>query len=134
MIPSLKTSPTILLLVSDPLVRAVFQETLENSGYCVVPAGNLGNAVDRLKTTRPDLLIIRSYVSDVPGHDAATYLRKRCPGLPVLMVGGQMEDDRLTGRTDLERFYVFPRPFTASELLDEVVRVLKRARESSAAL
>lgn len=40
---------TILLLVSDPLVRAVLRDTLEHEGYTVVSAGDLGNAVDRLK-------------------------------------------------------------------------------------
>jgi DNA-binding response OmpR family regulator len=122
---------TILLLVSDAVVRTVFQEVLENEGYRVIPAGDLGSAVDRLREIRPAMLIIRSYVSDIPGHDAATYLRKRCPGLPVLMVGGQIEDDRLSSRNAIEKFYVFPKPFTAQQLLAEVRQILTRARANS---
>ena len=45
--PLMKT--TILLLVSDPLVRDTLKETLENPGYMVMAAGDLGQAVDRLK-------------------------------------------------------------------------------------
>ena len=48
---------TILPLVSDQLVRAVMKETSERDGYLVVPAGDLGAAVDRLKELSPDLLI-----------------------------------------------------------------------------
>lgn len=128
---SSRITNTILLLVSDPLVRTVFHEALRNEGYSVVPAGDLGSAVDRLKEIRPALLIVRSYVSDMPGHDAATYLRKRCPGLPVLMIGGQMDDDRLTGRNAIEKFYVFPKPFTAQDMLAEVGRILAGARTKS---
>ena len=50
---------TILLLVSDPVVRSVLQETLERAGYSVLSTGDLGQAVDRLKHTQPDLLLTR---------------------------------------------------------------------------
>jgi CheY-like chemotaxis protein len=63
---------SILLLVSDPLVRAVMQETLEREGYSVLPAGTLGAALDLLKQCTPDLLITRTYVEGMPGHDAAS--------------------------------------------------------------
>jgi CheY-like chemotaxis protein len=55
----------ILLLVSDPVVLSVIKEALEYAGYYVVAAAGLGVAVDRLKESTPDLLIIRSYIE---GH------------------------------------------------------------------
>ena len=54
---------TILLLVSDPVVRSILKETLECAGYIVLAAGDLGTAVDRLKECTPDLLITRTYVA-----------------------------------------------------------------------
>jgi CheY-like chemotaxis protein len=36
---------TILLLVSDPVVRSVLKETLEREGYTVLATGDLGHAV-----------------------------------------------------------------------------------------
>jgi DNA-binding response OmpR family regulator len=68
---------TILLLSSDPVVRSVIQEALEHQGYSVLSAGDLGTAVDWLKKSTPDLLIIRSYVEGIPGYDAATFLRTK---------------------------------------------------------
>ena len=62
---------TILLLVSDPLVRSILKETLEREGYTVLATGDLGQAVDRLKECTPDLLITRTYVQSLPGHEAA---------------------------------------------------------------
>jgi hypothetical protein len=47
-----------------------------------------------------------------------------CPGVPVLIVGGILDDDELTNREFLQRFEVFPKPFKAAELLDKVKDVL----------
>ena len=57
--PTLNT--TILLLVSHAILRVVIQETLQHEGYSVYPAGDLGTAVDKLKESKPDLLIAPKY-------------------------------------------------------------------------
>jgi two-component system, cell cycle response regulator CpdR len=122
------TNTTILLLISDPVVRSVIQETLEHAGYYVVAAGDLGVAIQRLKESTPDLLIIRSYIEGLPGYDAATFLRTKCRGLRVLMLGGLIDDDRLQYRMVIEEIEVFPKPFTVAELLEKVKDVLHKDR------
>jgi CheY-like chemotaxis protein len=117
---------TILLLVSDPIVRSVLQETLEREGYIVVATGDLGRAVDRLKQCIPDLLITRTYVEGLPGHEAAMYLRTKCPGMRVLMLGGLLDDERLEYRAAQQGFEVFPKPYTTAALLQEVRYVLSK--------
>ena len=119
---------TILLLVSDPVVRSVFKETLENAGYTVLATGDLGNAVDRLKEIEPDLLLTRTYVEGMPGHDAAVYLRSKCLKMKVLIVGGLLQDDRLELRESLAGFEVFPPPYHRAELLDKVQQILQKPR------
>src|SRR5580700_7182591 len=108
---------TILVLVSDPVVRGVIAETLELVGYTVLIAGDLGTAVDRLKESGPDLLIVRGHVQNLPGHDAAIYLRKKLLKMKVLIVGGLLDDERLVNREELQGFEVFPKPYPAAELL-----------------
>jgi DNA-binding NtrC family response regulator len=122
---------TILLLASDPVVRSVMEETLERAGYTVLATGNLGQAVDRLKTCSPDLLITRTYVEGLPGHDAAMYLRSKCLKMKVLMVGGLLDDDRLAMREALQGFEVFPKPYTAADLLHKVKEVLDKPRRKA---
>jgi DNA-binding response OmpR family regulator len=118
---------SILLLVSDPLVRSVMQETLEREGFVIFPAAELGTAADYLKHSTPDLLITRTYISGMPGHEAAMYLRNACPGMRVLMVGGLLDDDRLRYREELEGFDIFPPPFTKAQFIDKVRGVLAQA-------
>ena len=119
---------TILLLVSDPVVRAVLEETLEHAGYTVLSTGDLGQAVDRLKHCQPDLLMTRTYIQGLPGHDAALYLRTKCPKMRVLMVGGLLDDQRLSHRAELENIEVFPKPYSAADLLEKVKDVLSKPR------
>jgi DNA-binding response OmpR family regulator len=122
---ALPGNATILLLASDPLMRTIVHETLERAGYLVIDAGDVGAAVDRLKEMRPDLLLIRPYISSMPGHMAAQYLRTRCPGLPVLMVGGFLDDDRVRVEVAIDDFQIFPKPYSADELLSKVRDVLR---------
>jgi DNA-binding NtrC family response regulator len=122
------TNTSILLLVSDSVIRSALRDALEHGGYSVTAVGDLGTAVDRLQESTPDLLIIRSYIEDISGYDAATYLRTKSPGLKVLMVGGLIDDDRLVNRMTLEGFEVFPKPYPAAALLEKVKEVLEKAR------
>jgi len=119
---------TILLLVSDPVMRSVMHEILDREGYAVEAVGTLGDAVDRLKVITPDLLITRTYVHNLPGHEAAKYLRERCMSMSVLIVGGLLADDRLCYRESLEGFQVFPTPYPAIELLRKIKEVLTISR------
>jgi DNA-binding NtrC family response regulator len=113
-------SKTILLLISDQLMCSVVHEVLERAGYVVLPTGDLGSAVDRLTECQADLLIVRSYVSSMPGHEAAEYLHARCRQMRVLILGGILDDDRIKNRTELAGFDVFPKPYPAAELLEKI--------------
>jgi CheY-like chemotaxis protein len=79
---------TILLLDSEPVMRAALRDALDKVGYLVVTAGDLGKALDRLAETPPDLLITCPYINSMPGRIAADYLRTKQNGLPVLLVAG----------------------------------------------
>ncbi len=124
-------SATILLFCSDPVIRSVLNETLTTHGYVVLPVGDVGAAVDRLCEYKPDLLIIRTYVDNMAGHDAAKYLRTKRPGMRILMVSGLIDDERLSYRESVHGIEVFPKPFTAEELLEKVHEVLAKPVPSS---
>jgi len=75
----------------------------------------------------PDLLMVGHYTENLSGHDAAVYLRKLCPGIPVLLVGGLLDDPGLTNREELRNFEIFPNPYKATELLERVKKVLNKS-------
>ena len=122
---------TILLLDSEPLMLAVVREVLEAAGYLVLPANDLGQAVDRLSEMRPDLLITRPYINSMPGRMAADYLRSKRPGLPVLIIAGFMDSERVEDEYAVAQFYCFPKPYPPQELVEKVRQVLESSRKKS---
>lgn len=123
------SNTTILLLVSDPVMRDVLRDALDSAGYLVVVATELGAAVDRLREMRPDLLITRPYINSMTGQIAADYLRTKRPGLPIMIVSGYMEDDRVRDQFAIEDFHVFPRNFSRDDFLHEVRKILSGLRK-----
>jgi DNA-binding NtrC family response regulator len=131
-VPKRFDTNAILLLGSEPLVRQVMKEALENAGYVVLATGSLGTAVDMLGDSKAGLLIIPPYIDNIPGHEAAKYLRARNPLMGILIVAGFLDDDRIRYRAKLEGFEIFPPPFPASQLIEKVREVLKMAEERAA--
>ncbi|HLH30071.1 MAG TPA: response regulator [Terriglobia bacterium] len=116
---------TILVLDSDPVMSAVLREALDAAGYLVISAHDLGAAVDRLDEVEPDLLIVRPYINSMPGFLAADYLRTKHPGLPVLVVAGFMNDDRVNVQNSIRQFHVFPESFEREQLLAIIKSILE---------
>ncbi len=110
-------------------MRHVLTDALRGAGYLVVVAADLGEAVDRLREVRPHLLITRPYISSMPGQTAAVYLRTKCRGLPVLIVAGYMEEDRVRSQTSIEDFHIFPPPFSQEDLIEGVKAALQASRK-----
>ncbi|HEY1946562.1 MAG TPA: response regulator [Bryobacteraceae bacterium] len=127
-----ETPATILLLGSEPVLRTVIGEVLDQAGYVVLSKGDLGSAVDALAEINVDLLITHPYIANISGHKAAQYLLTKNPRMGVLIVGGLLDDDRLTYRAELEQFEIFPKPFAAAELVKKVKEVLQWVREKQA--
>ena len=114
-----------MLLGSEPVRQSVIREALEGAGYLVLAANNLGSAVTMLADCPADLLITHPYVAEIPGHEAAKYLRAKNPGMAVLLVAGFLDDDRIRNSAVLERYEIFPPPFTAAQLVEKVREILK---------
>ena len=121
---------TILLLASETVIRKVVCNALETHGYTVLTAHDLSGAENWLKDCTPHLLIVRHYIDNVTGHEAALYLRSKRPGLPVLILGGILDDPALEDREAVRDFEIFPKPYQASELIDKVKEVLLRYKAS----
>ena len=111
-------------------MRAVLRDALKSANYLVVQtASDLGEAVDRLTEMPPDLLITRPFINSMPGRTAADYLRSKQNGLPILIVAGFMDDDRIRVQDRRRRVFYFSEAlFSRDELLAKVRDVLDVVR------
>jgi CheY-like chemotaxis protein len=118
---------TVMVFHAVPVVRTVIREILEGEGYLVRATGDLGNAVDMARESPPDLLLIGVSAGQVNGHEAAVYLREKCPSMRVLMIAGLPADERVEIWTKGEGFGVFPQPFAPAELAASVREILAQS-------
>jgi len=109
-------------------MRAALADALQNAGYLVITAADLGEALARQAETPPDLLITCPYINSMPGRTAADFLRGKQNGLPVLFVAGFLDDDRVDVQDAIEEFHTFPKPFRRDELAAKVKEVLNQGR------
>jgi DNA-binding response OmpR family regulator len=119
---------TVMVFHAAPVVRTVISEILEREGYLVRATGDLGNAVDMVRESPPDLLLVGVSAGQVNGHDAALYLRGKCPSMRVLMIAGLPADERVEIWTKGEGFSVFPQPFAPRDLTASVREILAQSR------
>ena len=101
----------MLLVDDDAAVRGVTAAQLSDLGYRVLEAGDAAEALQRL-TDLDDLDVVLSDVV-MPGTDGvalAAELRRRRPGLPILLMTGHADRERMQGEV------VIDKPFTLHAL------------------
>jgi len=110
----------IVVLDAEPVVRSVVTVILERDGHAVEPVGTVDAAVDIVRSAPPDLLITNVYLPGITGRDAVQLLKSIHPELRVLIVSGLPDEDVIQEWGGRRGFDMFPKPFTARELLDKV--------------
>ncbi len=117
---------TILVLDAEPIVRTTVTSILSRAGYTVFATGDLLEAMDLTSNLHPDLLLTNMFIPGSTGRNAAERLRELCPGMRALMVAGVPEDCEAPDRVIAHDMDLFPKPFTANQLVDKVQEVLNR--------
>ena len=87
--PSTKPTPVppTLLVVDDDLeMRAVLRDYLERDGFAVVDAASAEHALALVELLAFDAAILDKETPGMNGLDLLSFLRHRCPALPVIMI------------------------------------------------
>jgi signal transduction histidine kinase/CheY-like chemotaxis protein len=125
---------TILLVEDDPQVRQVAERVLKRSGYTVLPAGSVQEAIDVCAAhgSAPDLLLTDMTLPGGNGHELALRLRGRHPLLRALYISGYTESS-IARRGGLPvGTMMLAKPFTAVALSRCVREALDEARPDDA--
>ena len=120
----------ILLAEDDRQVREVLQEMLEFEGYEVVTAATGSEALRRLKSEPPDLVVTDILMEDIDGMELISIIRRDNPTLPVIAIsgGGKLNADfYLNMSAQLGADLQLEKPFTPDELKSAVARCLRNS-------
>ncbi len=115
-----------ILVVDDEerMVRFI-RLNLEHDGFQAVEAFNGQQAMDRLRETLPDLVLLDIMLPDIDGFEVLRLIRES-NDVPVIMLTAKgEEDDRVQG-LELGADDYITKPFSPRELVSRVRAVLRR--------
>jgi two-component system chemotaxis response regulator CheY len=121
------TGPKCVLIVDDDdSIRALVGDVLKLGGYRVEMAASGLQALAKVKTTRPDAIVLDLMM---PVMDGWAFLKQYrtaplCGGMPVVVMSASSELHEATSANhDVQG--VLAKPFDMYELLDTVERLLQ---------
>jgi CheY-like chemotaxis protein/predicted regulator of Ras-like GTPase activity (Roadblock/LC7/MglB family) len=125
-----------VLVVDDSLsVRKMVERALEMRGFEVLAASSGTEAMERIDSAMPDLVVCDVVMPDVDGYRICEFVRAH-PTLsetPVLLISGIVNNAVLERAAQVRSSHVLRKPFTADDLTRKVDELLA-ARAKSAAV
>jgi CheY-like chemotaxis protein len=124
---------TILVAEDEAIVRAVTARVLDRAGYTVLEAEDGEQALEivRRHESTIDLVISDVVMAKLDGCELARRVTSEWPGLPVLLVSGYNGDEMSFPRDAAGPIDFLMKPFTPSELLAKVSRLVPSAEVRS---
>jgi CheY-like chemotaxis protein len=128
----------ILIIDDDEIFNKSLKALLEEHHYQVETANDSKTGIEKLKTHRPDLLILDVMMaSDLEGHKLAHRIKgdPEYKDLPILVITGMMDTMGVNIRDAFEDIDNLPfvqmldKPFETEELLSKVEQLISPTME-----
>jgi two-component system OmpR family response regulator len=126
---ALEAPPVRILVVDDePNIAELISDALIFEGYEVGIAGTGTQAMDLVRTFRPNLVMLDVMLPDFDGNEVCRRLRAQGEQVPIVFLTARdTVEDKVEGLS-LGDDYV-TKPFSVEELMARVGAILRRARE-----
>jgi two-component system, OmpR family, alkaline phosphatase synthesis response regulator PhoP len=120
----------VLVVEDEPDIRSLVVHHLEREGFRCRTAGSGGEALARVRSSTPDLMVLDLMLPGMDGLEVCRRLRgdPATAGLPIIMLTAKADEvDRVVG-LELGADDYLAKPFSPKELVARVRAVLRRAR------
>jgi two-component system OmpR family response regulator len=119
--------PRLLVVDDEPNILELLAESLRYAGFAVETAPTGTEALAKVESTRPDLLVLDVMLPDLTGFEVARRLRAGGVRAPVLFLTARdAVDDKITGLTIGGDDYV-TKPFSLQEVVARIRALLRRS-------
>ncbi len=116
---------TILVVDDEPNIVELAKLYLEQEGYRVERVGNGSDALLKLNSAKPSLIVLDLMLPDIDGFEVCRQIRKKSD-VPILMLTARKEDvDKIVG-LELGADDYLTKPFNPRELVARVKAILRR--------
>jgi len=122
----------VLIAEDDEGIRHGLKEVLEGEGYTVIEAADGQEAVEKFKSSDPELALLDIMMPKMNGYDVCKVLLALKPSLPVIFVSAKSEEiDRVVG-LELGADDFISKPFGVREVVARMRAVTRRIFKSQA--
>jgi DNA-binding response OmpR family regulator len=118
-------SPVKILAVDDePDLADLMYFHLHRAGYEVATAANGWEALDQIRRSRPDIILLDLMLPDLDGFGVCEILRRdpATATIPIIIVSAWASPDSRNLGLELGALDYLTKPFSPQELLDRVNR------------
>lgn len=119
---------TILVVDDEPQIRRVMRATLTAEGYAVIEARDGAEALDKLRTERPDLILLDMNMPVLDGLQTCREIRGGSEVPIIMLTVRSAEKDKVRALDAGADDYVV-KPFSIQELLARVRALLRRVAD-----
>jgi two-component system, OmpR family, response regulator len=118
----------ILVVDDEPYITDLLTAGLQFEGFAVEVASTGSEAMEKVRSTRPDLVLLDVMLPDIEGLDVARRWRDEGEAVPVLFLTARdSTEDKLTGLAIGDDYVT--KPFSMSEVVARIRAVLRRSRD-----
>ncbi len=113
----------ILVIDDELLYRNLYKRILEKKGYYVDASHNGKDAMSKIESIIPDLVITDIIMPDMDGLELIREIRAKFPNVKIMAVsgGGRIKPDvYLKMASKLKADCILEKPFSNNDLLDKI--------------
>lgn len=121
----------ILLVDDEPNIIQLARMYLEREGYRIISAADGKEAMEMIRTKKPDLVVLDVMLPELDGLEVCKRLRREKNNVPVIMLTARDDDiDKILG-LELGADDYMTKPFNPRELTARVKVILRRTERFS---
>ncbi len=120
------TAATILVVDDEPQIRRVMRATLTAQGYAIVEARDGQEALEKMRSERPDLVILDMNMPVMDGLETCRAIRTGS-NVPVIMLTVRSAEKDKVRALDAGADDYIVKPFGIQELLARIRAALRRS-------
>ena len=117
----------ILIVDDDESIRSLLQQELGDAGYNIQQASNGKEALDKVRTKRPDLIILDIMMPEMNGFDVAAILKNDPQTMDIPIIVLSVVQDKARGfRVGVDRYLT--KPIDTGLLFNEIGHLLEQGK------
>lgn len=122
---NVKEIPTILVVDDDTPIRSLLRQELGDAGYQVKEAANGKAALDMVRLSKPDLIILDVMMPEINGFDVAAVLKNDPATMDIPIIILSIVQDKERGlKIGVDRYLT--KPINTEQLFHEVDELLEQ--------